>query len=42
MAYNNTYEEFINSLDKNNFDNRAMPEKYYLYLEELFKLYIKY
>ena len=41
MAYNTTYEEFINSFDKNSFDNGTMLEKYYLYLEELFKSYVK-
>ena len=41
MAYNNTYEEFINSFDKDNFDNGTMLEKYYLYLKELFESYTK-
>ena len=38
MAYNNTYETFINSLDKN-FDNETMLERYYLHIKELFKSY---
>ena len=40
MAYNNTYEEFINSLDKK-FDNETMLERYYLYVKELFESYVK-
>ena len=40
MTYNNIYEEFLNSLDKN-FDNETMLERYYLYMKELFESYEK-
>ena len=38
MAYNNTYEKYINSLYKN-YDNETMLERYYLYIKELFESY---
>ena len=41
MTYNNTYEEFIDNFDQNNFDNETMLEKFYLYLKELFESYAK-
>ena len=40
MNYITTYEEFIDSFDKNNFDNETLYEKYYIYLKELFEKYI--
>ena len=40
MGYINTYEEFINSFDKDNYDNETLFEKYYLYLKELFEKYV--
>jgi len=39
MTYITTYEEFINSFDKTNFDNETMLEKYYIYLKQLFEKY---
>ena len=40
MGYINIYEEFINSFDKDNYDNETLFEKYYLYLKELFEKYV--
>ena len=39
MGYITTYEEFINSFDKTDFDNETLLEKYYIYLKELFEKY---
>ena len=40
MGYNCALEEFINKFDKN-FDNETIIEKFYIYVKELFKSYIK-
>ena len=40
MGYINTFEEFINSFDKNNYDNETLFEKYYIYLKKLFEKYV--
>ena len=40
MNYKNTLEEFID-LFKTDFDNETMVEKYYIYVKQLFKSYIK-
>ena len=38
MIYINIYEEFINSFDKENYDNETF-EKYYMHLKQLFEKY---